>query len=154
RATIQFNRTLIDAARNPMAHLQDTLAGTGVAAVLSDARGVVVHTASTRPTGEEKVIPLAARVGIDLSEAAAGTCAPAIATHTAQACMVRGAEHFFGSAGMMHCAACPIHDVQGRLAGVLSLFSEARVFAFDAAALVAMYATAIENRLLRAQSSA
>lgn len=153
RATVQFNRTLIDAARSPMAHLQDTLAGTGVAAVLTDARGVVTHVAFTRQTGSETVIPLAARVGIDLSEAAAGTCAPAITTHTAQACMVRGAEHFFHSAGMMHCAAWPIHDVHGALAGVLSLFSENRAFAFDPVALVGMYATAVENRLLRAQSS-
>lgn len=153
RATVQFNRTLIDAARSPMAHLQDTLAGTGVAAVLTDARGIVTHVAFTRQTDDETVIPLAARVGIDLSEAAAGTCAPAITTHTAQACMVRGAEHFFHSAGMMHCAAWPIHDVHGALAGVLSLFSENRAFAFDPIALVGMYATAVENRLLRAQSS-
>lgn len=153
RATMQFNRPLIEAARSPMAHLQDTLAGTGVAAVLTDARGVVTHVAFTRQAGSETVIPLAARVGIDLSESAAGTCAPAITTHTARACMVRGAEHFFHSAGMMHCAAWPIHDVHGRLAGVLSLFSENRAFAFDPVALVGMYATAVENRLLRAQSS-
>lgn len=153
RATVQFNRTLIDAARSPMAHLQDTLAGTGVAAVLTDARGVVAHVAFTRQTDGETVISLAARVGIDLSEAAAGTCAPAITTLTARASMVRGAEHFFHSAGMMHCAAWPIHDVHGALAGVLSLFSENRAFAFDPVALVGMYATAVENRLLRAQSS-
>lgn len=153
RSTVQFNRTLIEAARSAMAHLQDTLAGTGVAAVLTDARGVVAHAAFTRQNDSETVIPLAARVGIDLSEAAAGTCAPAITTHTARACMVRGAEHFFQSAGMMHCAAWPIHDVQGRLAGVLSLFSENRAFAFDPVALVGMYGTAVENRLLRAQST-
>ena len=153
RSTVQFNRTLIEAARSAMAHLRDALAGTGVAAVLTDARSVVAHVAFTRQTDSETVIPLAARVGIDLSEAAAGTCAPAITAHTARACMVRGAEHFFQSAGMMHCAACPIHDVQGRLAGVLSLFSENRAFAFDPVALIGMYATAVENRLLRAQSS-
>jgi len=153
RSTVQFNRTLIEAARNAMTHLQDTLAGTGVAAVLTDARGVVAHAAFTRQSDGETVIPLAARVGIDLSEAAAGTCAPAITTHTARACMVRGAEHFFQSAGMMHCAAWPIHNVHGRLAGVLSLFSENRAFAFDPVALVGMYGTAVENRLLRAQSA-
>src|SRR5690606_15729998 len=37
--------------------------------------------------------------------------------------------------------------------GVLSLFSEDKAFAFDALALVGMYATAVENRLLRAQST-
>jgi transcriptional regulator of acetoin/glycerol metabolism len=153
RSTVQFNRALIEAARNAMAHLQDTLAGTGVAAVLTDARGIVAHAAFTGQSDGETVIPLAARVGIDLSEAAAGTCAPAITTHTARACMVRGAEHFFHSAGMMHCAAWPIHDVHGRLAGVLSLFSENRAFAFDPVALVGMYAAAVENRLLRAQSA-
>jgi transcriptional regulator of acetoin/glycerol metabolism len=52
----------------------------------------------------------------------------------------------------MQCAAAPIRDVTGRLAGVLDLTVEARRFGFDAASMVALYATTIENRLLQAQS--
>ena len=52
----------------------------------------------------------------------------------------------------MQCAAAPIRDVTGRLAGVLDITMEARRFGFDAASMVALYATTIENRLLQSQS--
>jgi transcriptional regulator of acetoin/glycerol metabolism len=52
----------------------------------------------------------------------------------------------------MYCAAAPIRDVNGQLAAVLDISQERRPFAFDAAAVVGLYATAIENRLLCAQS--
>jgi len=54
----------------------------------------------------------------------------------------------------LQCAAAPIRDVQGRLAGVLDLTAEQRRFGFDAAAMVGLYAITIENRLLQAQSHA
>ena len=72
---------------------------------------------------------------------------------TGQPCLVLGGEHFFGHLQVLHCAAAPIRDVRGRLAAVLDLSSESRPFGFDAAAVVALYATTIENRLLRAQST-
>lgn len=64
-----------------------------------------------------------------------------------------GAEHFLDSVKEMHCAAAPIHDVRGHLAGVLDISSECIPFAFDAAAIVGLLAGAIENRLLVAQST-
>jgi transcriptional regulator of acetoin/glycerol metabolism len=67
--------------------------------------------------------------------------------------VVLGAEHFFGCLQVMYCAAAPIRDIHGQLAGVLDVSSESRPFGFDAAAVVNMYATTIENRLLRAQST-
>jgi transcriptional regulator of acetoin/glycerol metabolism len=67
--------------------------------------------------------------------------------------IVLGAEHFFDCIQSLHCVAAPIRDGRGRLAGVLDLTLEARPFAFDAAALVGVYATAIENRLLQAGST-
>jgi transcriptional regulator of acetoin/glycerol metabolism len=53
----------------------------------------------------------------------------------------------------MHCAAAPIRNAQGQLAGVLDLSSEAIPFSFDATAIVGLYAAAIENRLFISQSS-
>lgn len=63
-----------------------------------------------------------------------------------------GAEHFAAVNQVMHCAAAPVRDAQGQLAAVLDLTSEGRPFAFDAAQVVALYATAIENRLLCTQA--
>ena len=64
-----------------------------------------------------------------------------------------GGEHFFGSVQVLHCAAAPIRDIHGHVAGVLDVTSESRPFGFDAASVVGQYATMIENRLLRAQSA-
>ena len=98
-------------------------------------------------------MPLASRIGVCLDEISVGTNAPGVTAHTGKASVVMGGEHFFGCVQVMHCAAAPIRDVHGQVAGVLDLSSESRPFGFDAAAVVALYATSIENRLLRAQSS-
>ena len=97
-------------------------------------------------------MPVAHRLGVNLSEEAVGTTAPGIVAKTGRACSVMGGEHFFAGVRNMHCAAAPIRGVDGRLAGVLDISSEEQPFHFDAAALVALYAEALENRLLVAQS--
>jgi transcriptional regulator of acetoin/glycerol metabolism len=98
-------------------------------------------------------MPVATRLGVNLSEGAVGTTAPGVAARTGKPVCVLGGEHFFDSVKEMHCAAAPIRDIRGRLAGVLDISSERIPFAFDAAAVVGVYAGAMENRLLVAQST-
>lgn len=95
---------------------------------------------------------LITRVGVDLGEESAGTTAPGTVAHTGQPCTILAEEHFFGGLGVMRCAAAPIRDMHGQVAGVLDLSIEGQSFRFDAAGLVSQYAIAIENRLLEAQS--
>lgn len=147
------SRLLLEAASDELSQLQATLAGTTGTAILTDALGVVVGTTFSRERVEEQLMPLCARVGVNLAEEAVGTTAPGITARTRQASVVQGCEHFFGAVQVMYCAAAPIHDVRGQLAGVLDLSSEHLPFNFDAASLVGLYATAIENRLLCAQST-
>jgi len=127
--------------------LEAALAATGSRALLCDGEGMVVHRtpAAAHP---EPVLSLVARVGVDLSERAVGTTAPGIVLRTGQAVTVTRAEHYFDQCGTLSCAAAPIHDRRGALAGVLDLSVEGRPFGFDAAALVGLYAGAIENALL------
>ncbi|MDP3823532.1 MAG: helix-turn-helix domain-containing protein [Burkholderiales bacterium] len=146
------SRQLLEAAATDLSQLETTLAGTACTAILTDPYGVVVHATRSPPNPHEVLMPLARRVGANLAEAHVGTAAPSVTTHSGQACLVLGAEHFFGSLQQMYCAAAPIHDVHGRLAAVLDVTSEGQPFGFDAAAVVSMYATTIENQLLRAQS--
>ena len=146
------SRLLLDAAATELSQLESTLAGTGCIAILTDPHGVVVHATRTAPNADHVLMPLASRIGVCLAEDNVGTNAPGVTAHTGQASLVLGAEHFFGCVQVMHCAAAPIRDVRGQVAGVLDLSSESRPFGFDAAAVVGLYATAIENRLLRAQS--
>ncbi|HWH81966.1 MAG TPA: GAF domain-containing protein [Burkholderiaceae bacterium] len=148
------SRLLLEAAAADLDQLQQTLAGTACNAILTDPQGVVVH--STRSAGDpadQVLLPLARRIGVSLDEAHIGTGAPGVTLRTEQPSLVLGAEHFFGHMQHLHCAAAPIRDVHGRVAAVLDLTSERRPFGFDAGAVVSLYATTIENRLLCAQST-
>ena len=147
------SRLLTEAASDELSQLQATLAGTSGTAILTDAQGVVIGTTFSGERPQEVLMPLSARVGINLAEEAVGTTAPGITARTGRASVVEGCEHYFGAVQVMYCAAAPIHDTRGQLAGVLDLSSEHLPFNFDAASVVGLYATAIENRLLCAQST-
>jgi transcriptional regulator of acetoin/glycerol metabolism len=146
------SRGLVEAADDPLAQLEAVLAGTRCVAILTDPQGVVVRVTRATAHADDRLVPVAGRVGVNLAEPCAGTNAPGLTAHTGQPSLVLGGEHFFGCLAVMHCAAAPIRDVHGRLAGVLDLSQENQPFAFDAAAVVGMAAMSIENRLLRAQS--
>ena len=120
--------------------------------MLTDAAGVIVHVSRGTGDPQQKVLDVATRVGVNLAEEVLGTTAPGIVVQTGMACTVQGCEHFYDMFGSVRCAAAPIRDVHGRLVGVLDVSTEARGFGFDAAAVVGVYATSIENRLLQAQS--
>jgi len=153
QSALARNRLLLETAAGELSQLHDTLAGSACTVILTDPHGVVVHAAWAGAHADEALLPLARRVGVDLGEASIGTNAPGVTARTGQPSTVMGGEHFFGAVRAMHCAAAPIRDVHGRIAGVLDVSSESRPFGFDAAAVVGMFATLIENRLMRAQSS-
>ena len=151
-ATLARNRELLEVARQELVQMEHTLAGTGCRVILTDREGVVVHVTHQPAAAHQPVLRKTARVGVNISERIVGTTAPGIVASTGQACTVDGAEHYFDVLREMQCAAAPIRDVTGRLAGVLDLTVEARRFGFDAASMVSLHATTIENRLLQAQS--
>lgn len=145
-ATLERCRGLLLALQHELPTLEQALAGTGTRVMLTDDKGIVLHVspASMRPRDE--------RVGLNMSEQAMGTTAPGIVAATGQACTVTNGEHYFDELHAFRCAAAPIRDVHGRLAGVLNLMVEEQHFSFDASPVVGMYATTIENTLLQAQS--
>jgi len=151
-ATLARNRELLEVARQELASMESALSGTDCRVILTDGEGVVVHVTQQPAGAHQPVLRKTARVGVNISERMVGTTAPGIVATTGQACTVDGAEHYFDVLSQMQCAAAPIRDVTGQLAGVLDITMEARRFGFDAASMVALYATTIENRLLQAQS--
>ncbi|GAA4357039.1 hypothetical protein GCM10023165_50570 [Variovorax defluvii] len=152
-ATLNRNRELLDAARVELQTMESSLAGTDSRVLLTDAQGVIVHVTHNPSAPAQPILRKTARVGVNIAESVVGTTAPGIVARTGQACTVDGAEHYFDYLREMQCAAAPIRDVHGRLAAVLDITVEARPFGFDAASMVALYATTIENRLLLAQSA-
>lgn len=149
---VQRNPELIAAWQQELPELQRTLAGTKCSAILTDGSGVLVASSKTS-SASEIITPVAHRVGVDLSEDAVGTTAPALVLKTGKAAAVLGAEHYFASIQPMHCVAAPIHDASGRLAGVLNISHEGGPFNFGAAQVLSLFVAAIENRLLIMQSS-
>ncbi|MFT3811829.1 MAG: helix-turn-helix domain-containing protein [Acidovorax sp.] len=147
---LERSRGLLHAAQPELTALEHSLAGTGVGVLLTDGDGMMLYTSAAAADGG-----LPARhvghVGSNLAERASGTTAPGIVAATGQACTVLGGEHYFDDLRALHCAAAPIRDVRGRVAGVLDL-TVLQPFGFDAAQLVGLYATTIENALLQAQS--
>jgi transcriptional regulator of acetoin/glycerol metabolism len=148
---LQKNRELQVAWIEELPELQTLLGTTTCAAMLTDATGVLIG-ATCAGRSHERVMPVATRIGVNLAEEAVGTTAPGVVARTGEPVCVLGAEHFFDDIRVMHCAAVPIRDTTGRLAGVLDVSSESIPFSFDAASVVSLYAAAIENRLLIAQS--
>jgi sigma-54 dependent transcriptional regulator, acetoin dehydrogenase operon transcriptional activator AcoR len=146
------NRHLLQAWANEVPQLESILGATSCSAMLVDATGVLIGSTCVGRS-HESLMPVATRLGVNLSEDAVGTTAPGVAARTGKAVCVLGGEHFFDSVKEMHCAAAPIRDIRGHLAGVLDLSSECIPFAFDAAAIAGLYAGVIENRLLVAQST-
>ncbi len=146
------NEDLMQAARLELDQLQASLSGTHCRVLLTDERGVIVHISQNADEANQSVLDKAARLGVNLVENRLGTAAPGIVVHTGQASQVQGGEHFYNMFRELRCAAAPIRDINGQLAGVLDLSTEARDFGFDAAAVVGMFATTIGNRLLVAQS--
>jgi sigma-54 dependent transcriptional regulator, acetoin dehydrogenase operon transcriptional activator AcoR len=145
------NRQLLDAAAQDLSQLTAALVGTACRAILTSLDGVLVYATPAAP-GEGRLMPIVTRVGVNLGESAVGTAAPGLAACTGEVCVVHGAEHFFSGLSAMYCAAAPIRDARGNIAAVLDLSSEGEMFRFDAASMVSLYATGIENRLLEAQS--
>jgi transcriptional regulator of acetoin/glycerol metabolism len=154
KATLERNRALLAAAGDEIARLEAAVGGSACRVLLTDANGVIVHATAAPASDQAPALRQVARLGVNLAEAQVGTNAPAVVVKTGAACTVLGGEHFFDCIATLHCAAAPIRDGQGRLAGVLDLTLEARPFAFDAAALVGVVATVIENRLLQAAAGA
>lgn len=151
-ASLNRNRQLLQAGNLELNHMEAALAGTDCRVLLTDAQGVIIHATQLPATREHPLLKTASRVGVNLTEGQVGTNAPGIVVRTGEACTVTGAEHFFQCLQTLHCAAAPIRDIHGQLAGVLDVSIEAGRFHFDAASVVGMYATTIENRLLQLQS--
>jgi sigma-54 dependent transcriptional regulator, acetoin dehydrogenase operon transcriptional activator AcoR len=149
---LQKNRLLRDAWLADVGEIDVVLGATNCGAMLTDPSGVLIGATSSRRV-HEKITPIAHRIGVNFAEEAVGTTAPGIVARTGKQVCVQGAEHYFESVNFMHCAAAPVRDMHGNLAGVLDMSSEGIAFNFDAASVVGLYASSIENRLLISQST-
>lgn len=152
KAVLERGQALLQAAAPEVDQLEAMLAGTGCKTVLTDREGVVVR-ATPPGAGAGELLDTLGRVGVYLGEPNFGSTAPGISVSVAQDCSVSGGEHFFGVLQHLYCAAAPVRDREGRVAGVLDVSVDGAPFGFDALALVRLAVAGIENRLLAVQSA-
>jgi len=146
----QRNQTLVRAARGEMEALCRDASVAGAVVILTDPHGLVLHRLGE---GEfaEKAAGVALRPGATWDEKAAGTNAIGTVLAERQAISVIGGEHFFEVHSILSCAAAPIFDPFGAIAGVLDLTNASNEPQTLTMALVNRAAEQIERALFDAQ---
>lgn len=132
-------------ARPELEALHEQARSTGCIVILTDPEGLILDA-----VGHTEFLDRAARValrpGVRWQEVSTGTNAIGTAIHERRAIEVRGAEHYFDRHRILSCAATPLLDPFGQLAGVLDLSGDARTHHLHALGLVQMAARQIEHR--------
>ncbi|ODT66003.1 MAG: sigma-54-dependent Fis family transcriptional regulator [Pelagibacterium sp. SCN 63-23] len=145
RALQEQNETLRLLSRSELVSLRAEAKLTDSVVILTDAKGLVLDTAGS-PEFAGRAAQVALRPGVAWSETSTGTNAIGTALAERRAIEVHGAEHFFEPHGILHCAASPIFDPYGQLAGVLDMSGHASAEHTHAMGLVRLAVEQIEHR--------
>jgi len=150
RLALEASQSLIEAAAPVIRSLERTMADTHHFAILTDARGVVIH-ANGPIDHHNRHAHLIARLGVDLSEHAVGTTAIGTTLAEQQPVWLHRGEHFFDDTGVYSCAGAPLFGPDGRCVGMLDLTGINVPERPALKHLVSQSAQSIENALLLAQ---
>jgi transcriptional regulator of acetoin/glycerol metabolism len=113
--------------------------------LLTDAEGWILD-ASGSPQFLDRAGRVALMPGACWGERATGTNAIGTAIAAGTAVRVHGGEHYLAANRILSCTAAPIHDPDGRLAGVLDLSGDAQIEHLHALGLVRLAVAQIEHR--------
>jgi len=146
---IEQNRMLHAHAVPAMETLYQQIINTHNMVILTDAKGVIVHS-----LGDDDFLEKANRValqpGVAWSEECKGTNAIGTAIAEKVATLVHADQHYLAANHFLTCSAAPITDYQGNVVGVLDVSGDQRSFHKHTMALVRMSALMIENQLFSA----
>ncbi len=146
---IEQNRMLHAHAVPAMETLYQQIVNTHNMVILTDAKGVIVHS-----LGDDDFLEKASRValqpGVAWSEQCKGTNAIGTAIAEKTATLVHADQHYLQANHFLTCSAAPITDHQGNVVGVLDVSGDQRSFHKHTMALVRMSALMIENQLFSA----
>jgi len=120
--------------------------GSDYAILLTDGAGCMLATGGDAHA-LDKAGALGFREGTYWSEGTAGTNALGLVLQEATAVQVVGAEHYFHVLHGIVTAAAPIHDVRGRIIGVLGMVGSVETATSHTLALVMAAARAVGNQL-------
>ncbi len=150
REVAERNRQLVTAAQPVLERLSRTLADTRYFPILTDEQGIVVDVGALpelADSAERRALDLA-RVGVDLSEASAGTTAIGAALAELQPVWLHRGEHFFDATSVYSCAGAPLFGPDGACVGMLDLTGVNVQERPELKHLAAMSARSIEDALV------
>ncbi|MDB5907592.1 MAG: Fis family transcriptional regulator [Massilia sp.] len=146
---IEQNHLLYAHAVPAMETLYQQIINTHNMVILTDAKGVIVHS-----MGDDDFLEKASRValqpGVAWSEQSKGTNAIGTAIAEKTPTLVHADQHFLAANHFLTCSAAPITDHKGNVVGVLDVSGDQRSFHKHTMALVRMSALMIENQLFAA----
>ena len=140
---------LLSHARPEMDTLNEQIAHTNSVVILTDAEGVVLHSAGERHFLNQSQ-QVALSPGSSWNEEHRGTNAIGTALVERAALSVQGAEHFMSHHHILSCSAVPIFSGSNELVGTLDVSNDVLIPQQHTLALVKMAAQMIENRMFRA----
>lgn len=148
---VDQNRVLHTHAIPVMTTLFEQIVDTHSMVLLTDPKGMILHS-----IGDADVVERAASValapGVQWSEESKGTNAIGTAIAEQRPTLVHGDEHFLEANRFLTCSACPIHDPNGHLMGVLDVTGDQRSYHGHTLALVKLSAEMIENQIFRSRT--
>ncbi|MBN9463313.1 MAG: sigma-54-dependent Fis family transcriptional regulator [Burkholderiales bacterium] len=147
RSLRERNRLLLEVAQPELENLYQQIANTRSVVILTDAEATVLSSISL----DGPLMRTGGRPGACWVETHMGTNAIGTAVVAQRPVAVLGDEHYREQMGAYFCAAAPLFDPFGNLAGVLDLSGGEHVRQGHLRALVGMSARVIESRLFFAQ---
>lgn len=141
----QQNEALRLISRPELSTLRAEAKNTSSVVILTDANGTLLDVVGNAEFAGEAA-RVALQPGVAWAEQSTGTNAIGTALAERRAIAVHGAEHFFEPHGILHCAASPIFDPFGKLAGVLDMSGHASTEHTHALGLVRLAVEQIEHR--------
>ncbi len=145
RAVQEQNEKLRRLTRSEVESLHAEARLTDSVVILTDASGFVLDMVGSLDFAD-RASQVALRPGVIWNEATAGTNAIGTALVELRPIGVHGAEHFFEPHRMLACAAAPIIDPRGALAGVLDMSGHASIQHVHGLGLVNLAVEQIEHR--------
>ena len=131
-----------------MKNLHNQIAGSNFVIIFANKNGIILDSIfeDTTPVDPRtsKIAP-----GNVWGEDIKGTNALGLVSSSAEPRIVHGQEHYFVKYADLTCAAAPIFDAQGKMAGIIDATSDCRSRQRHTLALVKMSCLTIENSLFR-----
>lgn len=146
---LEQNRLLFRHAAPVMDSLYEQIVNTHHMVVLTDARGLILHTLGDADF-LEKADQVALNPGVAWSEQSKGTNAIGTAIAAQTPTVIHADQHYLFANQFLTCSASPIFDAQGQVIGVLDVTGDQHHFHRHTMALVRMSAQMIENQMFSA----